>query len=91
MSESKYKLRHFSIVNGCQTTVSLSKAIETSTDAGKSQVLVRIVGAKKALLTDIVRYNNTQNPVKLSAVRLLDPIQESLRPAFEKHWLYLCT
>jgi len=83
ISESKFKLRHFSIVNGCQTTVSLSKAIETSPDAGKSQVLVRIVGAKKALLTDIVRYNNTQNPVKLSAVRLLDPIQESLRPAFE--------
>lgn len=83
LSDSKYKLRHFSIVNGCQTTVSLSKAIETSTDAGKSQVLVRIVGAKKALLTDIVRYNNTQNPVKLSAVRLLDPIQESLRTAFE--------
>lgn len=83
LSEIRYKLRHFSIVNGCQTTVSLSKAIETSPDAGKSQVLVRIVGAKKALLTDIVRYNNTQNPVKLSAVRLLDPIQESLRPAFD--------
>lgn len=82
LSENRYKLRHFSIVNGCQTTVSLSKAIEASGDAGKSQVLVRVVGAKKALLTDIVRYNNTQNPVKLSAVRLLDPIQESLRPAF---------
>lgn len=83
LTDSKYRLRHFSIVNGCQTTVSLSKAIETSSDAGNSQVLVRIVGAKKALLTDIVRYNNTQNPVKLSAVRLLDPIQESLRAAFE--------
>jgi hypothetical protein len=83
MVESKYKLRHFSIVNGCQTTVSLSKAIETSEDAGKSQVLVRIVGAKKTLLTDIVRYNNTQNPVKLSAVRLLDPIQEGLRTSFD--------
>ncbi len=84
ITESKYKLSHFSIVNGCQTTVSLSKAIESSSNAGKSQVLVRIVGAKKSLLTDIVRYNNTQNPVKLSAVRLLDPIQESLRPAFEE-------
>lgn len=83
ISESKFKLHRFSIVNGCQTTVSLSKAIETSKDAGKSQVLVRIVGAKKALLTDIVRYNNTQNPVKLSAVRLLDPIQESLRASFQ--------
>jgi hypothetical protein len=83
LSENKYKLRHFSIVNGCQTTVSLSKAIDISEDAGKSQVLVRVVGAKKTLLTDIVRYNNTQNPVRLSAVRLLDPIQESLRVAFD--------
>lgn len=82
LTESKFSLHHFSIVNGCQTTVSLSKAIENTKDAGKSQVLVRVVGAKKTLLTDIVRYNNTQNPVKLSAVRLLDPIQESLRSAF---------
>ena len=83
LSESKFELRQFSIVNGCQTTVSLSKAIEKSEQAGRSQVLVRVVGARKALLTDIVRYNNTQNPVRLSAVRLLDPIQESLRTAFE--------
>jgi hypothetical protein len=81
-SNDEYTLRRFSIVNGCQTTVSLSKAVERTPEAGKAQVLVRIVGAKRALLTDIVRYNNTQNPVKLSAVRLLDPIQESLRSAF---------
>lgn len=82
VSESKYRVKQFSVVNGCQTTVSLTKAIERSKDAENAQVLVRIVGAKKALLTDIVRYNNTQNPVKLSAVRLLDPIQESLRASF---------
>ncbi|KAE8754359.1 hypothetical protein FSO04_40090 [Paraburkholderia madseniana] len=82
ISESKFELRRFSIVNGCQTTVSLSRAVEKSAEAGKAQVLVRVVGAKRALLTDIVRYNNTQNPVKLSAVRLLDPIQESLRSEF---------
>lgn len=84
ITDTKYKLRHFSIVNGCQTTVSLAKAIEGSSDAKKCQVLVRVVAAKKALLTDIVRYNNTQNPVKLSAVRLLDPIQEALRTSFAK-------
>ncbi|CAN7462619.1 AIPR family protein [Variovorax sp. LjRoot130] len=83
-SATKFRLRQFSIVNGCQTTVSLSKAIEQAPEAGRSQVLVRVVGAKKALLTDIVRYNNTQNPVRLSAVRLLDPIQESLRTAFSQ-------
>ncbi|TQM18063.1 AIPR protein [Pseudoxanthomonas sp. 3HH-4] len=79
---SSYEISRFSIVNGCQTTASLSRAIERAPAAGKAQVLVRVVGAKKALLTDIVRYNNTQNPVKLSAVRLLDPIQEGLRNAF---------
>ncbi|MBX4138986.1 AIPR family protein [Pseudomonas sp. S5F11] len=82
IAANKYTIRSFSIVNGCQTTVSLSKAIENSPNAGQSQVLVRVVAAKKALLTDIVRYNNTQNPVKLAAVRLLDPIQESLRTTF---------
>ncbi|WP_439865659.1 AIPR family protein [Pseudomonas syringae] len=84
VSANKYSVRSFSIVNGCQTTVSLSKAIENNDIAGNSQVLVRVVAAKKALLTDIVRYNNTQNPVKLAAVRLLDPIQEGLRSAFEE-------
>lgn len=83
ISDRKYALRHFSIVNGCQTTVSLSKASETTSEALAAQVLVRVVGAKKALITDIVRYNNTQNPVKLSAVRLLDPIQEGLRSSFQ--------
>ena len=84
ITNTKYRLRHFSIVNGCQTTVSLAKAIEGSIEAKNCQVLVRVVAAKKALLTDIVRYNNTQNPVKLSAVRLLDPIQEALRTSFAK-------
>lgn len=83
LSDRKYALRHFSIVNGCQTTVSLSKASESTSEALAAQVLVRVVGAKKALITDIVRYNNTQNPVKLSAVRLLDPIQEGLRSSFQ--------
>lgn len=80
---NRYKLRRFSIVNGCQTTGSLRRAVDKAPEAGRAQVLVRVVEAKKALLTDIVRYNNTQNPVKLSAVRLLDPIQESLRVSFE--------
>ncbi|BET13432.1 AIPR family protein [Pandoraea sputorum] len=85
VSDSKYRLNKFSIVNGCQTTVSLCKAIEKSPAAKESEVLVRLVGARKALLTDIVRYNNTQNPVRVSAVRLLDPIQEALRSKLIKH------
>lgn len=78
---NKYIIRQFSVVNGCQTTASLSRAIAKEPEAGRAQVLVRVVEAKKTLLTDIVRFNNTQNPVKLAAVRLLDPIQEGLRSA----------
>ncbi len=83
LSGNKYELKHFSIVNGCQTTVSLCNAVANEPNAGNAQVMVRVVGAKKALVTDIVRFNNTQNPVKLSAVRLLDPIQEALRLRFQ--------
>ncbi|MBV6816022.1 AIPR family protein [Xanthomonas axonopodis pv. passiflorae] len=84
ITPKKFKIFQFSIVNGCQSTVSLSRAVHHDKGAERCQILVRVVGAKKALLTDIVRYNNTQNPVKLSAVRLLDPIQEGLRTAFSR-------
>ncbi|WP_233208688.1 AIPR family protein [Xanthomonas citri] len=84
ITPKKFKIFQLSIVNGCQSTVSLSRAVHHDKGAERCQILVRVVGAKKALLTDIVRYNNTQNPVKLSAVRLLDPIQEGLRTAFSR-------
>jgi hypothetical protein len=80
----KYKLNNFSIVNGCQTTASLCKALERNDAAKDAEVLVRVIAAKKDMQTDIARFNNTQNPVKLSAVRLLDPIQERLRLSFSK-------
>lgn len=83
-SDRKYKLNNFSIVNGCQTTASLCKALERNESAQNAEVLVRIIAAKKDMQTDIARFNNTQNPVKLSAVRLLDPIQERLRLSFSK-------
>lgn len=83
LTDQKFRLRNFSVVNGCQTTVSVSRALLHSDESSKLQLLVRVVGAKKALITDIVRFNNTQNPVKLAAVRLLDPVQESLRGAFQ--------
>lgn len=58
--------------------------MERNDTAKDAEVLVRIIAAKKDMQTDIARFNNTQNPVKLSAVRLLDPIQERLRLSFSK-------
>jgi hypothetical protein len=73
-------LKRFSIVNGCQTTSSLVRA---NPDAS-AKVLARVIAAKVGLKTDIVRYNNSQNAVKIWTVRAADDIQEHLRREFHK-------
>jgi hypothetical protein len=75
---STLKLKRFSIVNGCQTTSSLVRA-----DAKPSaKVLCRVIAAKVGLKNEIVRYNNSQNAVKIWTVRAADDIQEQLRKEF---------
>lgn len=76
---SSLKLKRFSIVNGCQTTSSLVQAKASE----KAKVLVRVIAAKAGLRNDIVRYNNSQNAVRIWSVRSADPIQESLRTQFK--------
>lgn len=76
---SVLKLKRFSIVNGCQTTSSLVQAKATS----KAKVLARIIAAKSSIKTDIVRYNNSQNAVKIWSVRSADNIQNTLREQFK--------
>jgi AIPR protein len=71
-------LRRFSIVNGCQTTSSLVRA-----DAGPTaKVLARVIAAKAGLKNEIVRYNNSQNAVKIWTVRAADDVQQQLRTEF---------
>lgn len=72
---SSFKLKRFSIVNGCQTTSSLVQAKASS----KAKVLARIIAAKSSIRTDIVRYNNSQNAVRIWSVRSADNIQQTLR------------
>lgn len=76
---NRINLKRFSIVNGCQTTSSLVHA-EAPPSA---KVLVRIIAAKQNIRTDIVRYNNSQNAVRIWSVRSADNIQKSLRKEFE--------
>ena len=75
----KLRLHRFSIVNGCQTTSCLAEA-----GASDAKVLVRVIAATPAVVTDIVRYNNSQNAVKIWAVRSVDDTQERLRLDFDK-------
>lgn len=77
---SGLQLKRFSIVNGCQTTSSLVRA-----DAKESaKVLARVIAAKVGLKNEIVRYNNSQNAVKIWTVRAADEIQEQLRKELNK-------
>jgi len=76
---STLKLKRFSIVNGCQTTSSLVRA-----DAKPAaKVLARVIAAKAGLKNEIVRYNNSQNAVRIWTVRAVDDIQEQLRTQFQ--------
>jgi hypothetical protein len=72
--------KRFSIVNCCQTTSSFVRA-----DADPSaKVLSRVIAAKATLRNDIVRYNNSQNAVKIWTVRAVDDIQNQLRKEFSE-------
>lgn len=73
------KLKRFSIVNGCQTTSSLVQAKASP----KAKVLARVIAAKAAIRTDIVRYNNSQNAVRIWSVRAADDLQQALRAEFK--------
>lgn len=78
--KKRLRLKRFSIVNGCQTTSSLTKA---NADAA-AKVLARVISAKVGLKDEIVRFNNSQNTVKIWTVRAVDDIQEHLRKEIEK-------
>ena len=76
---SQLRLRRFSIVNGCQTTSSLVRAAASA----ETKVLARVIAAKAALRNEIVRYNNSQNAIKIWTVRAADVVQQQLRAEFK--------
>lgn len=76
---SSLKLKRFSIVNGCQTTNSLVQAKSKS-----AKVLTRVIAAKSSLRNDIVRFNNSQNAIKIWTVRAADKTQQGLQRQFKK-------
>ena len=71
----RFRLTRFSVVNGCQTTASLSKAAPNK----GAKVLVRLVAASQDVVGEIVQYNNTQNAIRIWTVRAADTIQETIR------------
>jgi hypothetical protein len=88
------KVTNLQIINGAQTVRTLNKASKSKDlmDAVKrAQVLVRITESKKKYGEEgrfwerIVRFNNTQNVVKLSDFRSNDAIQSDLKTKFAEY------
>lgn len=83
------RLTNFSIVNGCQTTVLIGKSDPTK--AATVTVLLRVVAAPPQLVDNIIRYTNSQNPIRLWEMSARDPEQQRLRrdlEALPEPWFY---
>jgi len=83
-SNGKLKAYNFQIINGAQTVGALKSAKENP----GIQVLFRLtqtekVKSDKGINSEIIRYNNIQNSIKLSDFRSNDPIQEWLQNKFK--------
>jgi hypothetical protein len=78
----KLVITGISIVNGAQTTGSIGSLGEVP--SSDLQVAIRFVKAKKeTIISNIVRFNNSQNKLQAADFRSTDPIQERLRTEFE--------
>ncbi|MGA2318227.1 MAG: AIPR family protein [Thermodesulfobacteriota bacterium] len=79
---TKVKLTNFSIVNGCQTAVSLAQSKKNN--VSDVAVLVRFIAAPAGIVDDIIRYTNSQNPIRTWDIASQDRTQRRLQAGFEK-------
>jgi len=73
----KIQLRNFSIVNGCQTTVTLASA--PSEVLRDIRVPVRFIRASERVIDSIITFNNSQNPIRLWDLNSQDKLQKKLK------------
>lgn len=80
-NNQQLQLKNFSIVNGCQTTVSLArKASEVTEDVS---VLLRIIGPPEQTIDSIIRFTNSQNQIRVWDISTQDQTQRRLQRDFE--------
>lgn len=73
----RLKLSNFSIVNGCQTTVSIANSPASS--AGQVRVLARFIAAPERAIDSIIRFTNSQNPIRVWDLSAQDKLQKRLK------------
>lgn len=67
------------VINGAQTIGSLAESMPNE-NISKISVPARIVSAgSDTVISDIIRYNNTQNPIKAWELRVNDPVQDRIK------------
>ena len=81
LRKTSVTLSNFSIVNGCQTTVSLA---EHGGDAADLFVLVRCIAASGTIVDNVIRYTNSQNPIRSWDIASQDKTQRRLKKDFNK-------
>lgn len=87
--DDKITLKNFSIVNGCQTVVSLAEYDGTHAELS---VLARCIAAPADIVDDIIRFTNSQNPIRTWDIASQDRTQRRLTSEFAKlarPWIYL--
>lgn len=86
----KLNLSDFSVVNGCQTTVSIAEAGESA--AKDVAVVARIIAADDPELIDrIIRFTNSQTPINVWDISARDKLQQQLRKELDEldePWFY---
>jgi hypothetical protein len=78
----KVTLRNFSIVNGCQTTVSLANSPATALH--DVRVLARFIRASERVIDAVITFNNSQNPIRMWDLNSQDKLQKKLKRELAK-------
>lgn len=76
------EIKNFSIVNGCQTTVSLSRS-KNSVDDNIS-ILLKVICPPEQTIDSIIRFTNSQNQIRVWDISTQDRTQKRLQQDFEK-------
>jgi len=88
--DGSVNLRNFSIVNGCQTAVSLAQGPKDKLD--RVSVLARFIAASAEIVDDVIRFTNSQNPIRTWDIASQDRTQRRLKTEFarlSKPYIYL--
>jgi hypothetical protein len=77
VKDNNLVLHNFSIVNGCQTTVTIGNSPPDSVRS--ITVLARFISAKEKDIDSIIRFNNSQNPIRAWDLTAQDKLQKRLK------------